>query len=44
MRGGNNKPSFQESVTYSFEYQKEYFWQCRYISSEVTRGCYQSIS
>lgn len=43
MRESNNKPSFPESVIYSFEYQEEHFWQCRYISSEVTRLYYKIL-
>ncbi|ELA4569404.1 hypothetical protein RFR07_001648 [Salmonella enterica] len=39
----SNRVSFPESVTYTFEYQKEHFWRCRYTSSDGTSLYYRIL-
>lgn len=34
---------FPESVTYSFEYQQEHFWRCRYTSSDAMSLYYKIL-
>ncbi|EDQ1684259.1 hypothetical protein GQB75_004633, partial [Salmonella enterica] len=43
MNTDDNKLSFPESVTYSFEHQKEHFWRCCYTSSDATSLHYKIL-
>ncbi|MBJ6386874.1 hypothetical protein JJP69_06085 [Enterobacter cloacae] len=43
MKDNGKVLSFPELVTYSFEYQKEHFWRCRYTSSESTSLYYKIL-